>query len=146
MKLTCNGFGLIVKLHNRSTRWVDPIDEIRAKIHLKTIFSLVTLVVTALPLLIIPPTLLVTATRAAIHGHCCQVHRIWFYIVHCALCWVLECCPVLKDDEPTPVPSPPGEVQAISGGAPPGVPCHLGLPRHHHWQRPTKVILYMETI
>ena len=41
---------------------------------------------------------------------------------------------------------PPGEVQAISGGAPPGVPCHLGLPRHHHWQRPTKVILYMETI
>jgi len=35
--------------------------------------SLVTLVVTALPLLIIPPTLLVTATRAAIHGHCCQV-------------------------------------------------------------------------
>merc|ERR1712088_120094 len=35
--------------------------------------SLVTLVVTALPLLIIPPTLLVAATRAAIHGHCCQV-------------------------------------------------------------------------
>ena len=39
------------------------------------IFSLVTLVVTALPLLIIPPTLLVAATRAAIHGHCCQVWR-----------------------------------------------------------------------
>ena len=39
------------------------------------ISSLVTLVVTALPLLIIPPTLLVAATRAAIHGHCCQVWR-----------------------------------------------------------------------
>ena len=46
------------------------------------IFSLVTLVVTALPLLIIPPTLLVAATRAAIHGHCCQVWR---------------CSPVFKD-------------------------------------------------
>jgi len=35
--------------------------------------SLVTLVSTALPLLIIPPTLLVAATRALLHGHCCQV-------------------------------------------------------------------------
>merc|ERR1711962_290379 len=35
--------------------------------------SLVPLVSTALPLLIIPPTLLVAATRALMHGHCCQV-------------------------------------------------------------------------
>lgn len=35
--------------------------------------SLVTVVVTVLPILTIPPTLLVAATRAAIHGHCCQI-------------------------------------------------------------------------
>ena len=161
-----------------------------------------TLVVTALPLLIIPPTLLVTATRAAIHGHCCQVHRIWFFIVHSAdgplllmmmihgqccqvhkICMIVHqatfctvalsslmvlhfqgnmtkqvppssppCCSVFKQldhhhhDEPTPARSPPGEVQAISGGASPGLPCHLGLPRHHHWQRPAKVILYRDNL
>ena len=48
-------------------------NNLTGKTILKMIFSLVTLVVTALPLLIIPPTLLVAATRAAIHGHCCQV-------------------------------------------------------------------------
>ena len=42
---------------------------------LKSISSLVTLVSTALPLLIIPPTLLVAATRAFLHGHCCQVDK-----------------------------------------------------------------------
>jgi len=35
--------------------------------------STITVVVTALPLLILPPTLLVAAVRAAMHGHCCQV-------------------------------------------------------------------------
>merc|ERR1711936_1111361 len=43
--------------------------------------SLVTLVVTALPLLIIPPTLLVAATRALLHGHCCQVYYVIIIII-----------------------------------------------------------------
>ena len=76
----------------------------------------------------------------------CIVLMVHYQHFYCAEWWVLECCPVLKHDEPTPVPSPPGEVQAISGGAPPGVPCHLGLPRHHHWQRPTKVLLYRDNL
>ena len=35
--------------------------------------SLVTLVSVALPLIIIPPTLMVAIVRACLHGHCCQV-------------------------------------------------------------------------
>jgi len=35
--------------------------------------SIITVIVAILPLLIIPPTLLVAAVRAMIHGHCCQV-------------------------------------------------------------------------
>ena len=35
--------------------------------------SLVSLVGIALPLLVIPPTILVATVRACLHGHCCQV-------------------------------------------------------------------------
>ena len=35
--------------------------------------ALVTLATAALPLLIIPPTLVVATVRSCVHGHCCQV-------------------------------------------------------------------------
>ena len=38
--------------------------------------ALVTLATAALPLLIIPPTLVVATVRSCVHGHCCQVGHI----------------------------------------------------------------------
>ena len=42
--------------------------------------SLVTVTTAALPLLIIPPTLVVATVRACVHGHCCQVSRMTYDI------------------------------------------------------------------